>query len=116
MPRDLLPVRSDELIQTTYTAITMRIFVAGATGAVGKTLLPLLVAAGHSVVGLTRTPDKVNMIRKTGADAVVADAFELQSIINAVAAAAPEVIVHELTSLSGANDLRHFDRAFAVRE
>jgi nucleoside-diphosphate-sugar epimerase len=92
----------------------MRVFVAGATGAVGARLLPLLVSAGHSVVGLTRTPVKAESIRRAGAEPVVADALDETALRDAIMAARPEVIVHELTSLSGSNDLRHFDRTFAV--
>jgi 2-alkyl-3-oxoalkanoate reductase len=92
----------------------MRIFVAGATGAVGSRLVPLLIAAGHSVVGLTRVPAKAEAIRQTGAEAAVADAFNRAAIVAAVTGARPEVIVHEMTSLSAANDLRRFDRSFAL--
>jgi nucleoside-diphosphate-sugar epimerase len=92
----------------------MRIFVAGATGAVGSRLVPLLAAAGHSVVGLTRTPAKADAIRQTGAEAAVADAFNRAAIVAAVASAKPDVIVHEMTSLSAAIDLRRFGRTFAL--
>lgn len=92
----------------------MRIFVAGATGAIGSHLLPLLISAGHSVVGLTRTPAKADAIRRAGGEAAVAEAFDKPAILDAVMSAKPDVIVHEMTSISGANDLRRFDRAFAV--
>ena len=92
----------------------MRIFVAGATGAVGRSLVPILVEAGHSVVGLTRTPAKENLIRKLGGEPVVADGLDAEAIHDAVAAARPDVIVHEMTDLSGALDMRKFDQAFAV--
>lgn len=92
----------------------MRIFVAGATGALGSRLIPLLVSAGHSVVGLSRTPAKADAIRQAGGEAVIADALTRAAIVKAVAAAKPDVIVHEMTSLSAANDLRRFDRSFAV--
>lgn len=91
----------------------MRIFVAGATGAVGRSLVPLLVRKGHSVVGLTRTPAKTGLLRNLGAEPVVADALDERAIRAAVAAARPDVIVHQLTDLKGALDLRQFDRAFA---
>jgi 2-alkyl-3-oxoalkanoate reductase len=90
----------------------MRVFVAGATGAVGSRLVPMLVSAGHSVVGLTRTPAKADAIRRAGADAAVADALNRAAIVKAVANAKPDVIVHEMTSLGAANDLRRFDRSF----
>jgi 2-alkyl-3-oxoalkanoate reductase len=91
----------------------MRIFVAGATGAVGRRLLPRLVSAGHSVVGLTRTPAKAGLIQDLGAEPVVADALDERSIHAAVRDARPDAIIHELTDLKGASDLRKFDRAFA---
>ena len=92
----------------------MRLFVAGATGAVGSRLLPLLGSAGHSVVGLTRTAGKEDVIRQLGAEPAVADALNRAAIVEAVARAKPDVIVHEMTSLGAANDLRRFDRCFAV--
>ena len=91
----------------------MRIFVAGATGAVGRSLIPLLIRGGHTVVGLTRTPAKEGILRELGATPVVADALNETSIHQAVRAARPDVIVHELTDLKGASDLRKFDRTFA---
>lgn len=91
----------------------MRIFVAGATGALGRSLVPRLVDRGHSVVGLTRTPAKTGLLRELGAEPVVADALDEDAIHAAVAAARPDVIVHQLTDLKGASDLRKFDRAFA---
>jgi 2-alkyl-3-oxoalkanoate reductase len=92
----------------------MRVFVAGATGAVGSRLVPLLASAGHSVVGLTRTPAKADAIGRAGAEAAVADALNRAAIVAAVASAKPDVIVHAMTSLGAANDLRRFDQAFAV--
>jgi len=92
----------------------MRVFVAGATGAAGRRLVPLLVSAGHLVVGLTRTPAKADSIRALGAEPVVADGLDAQAINEAVARVRPEVIIHEMTDLSGAADLRAFDRSFAA--
>jgi nucleoside-diphosphate-sugar epimerase len=91
----------------------MRIFVAGATGAVGRRLVPLLVSNGHEVVGLTRTPGKAETIRALGAQAAVADGLDAESIRGAVVSARPDIIVHEMTDLRGASDLRAFDRSFA---
>jgi nucleoside-diphosphate-sugar epimerase len=90
----------------------MRIFVTGATGAVGRSLVPLLVSAGHSVVGVTRTPGKVEIIRRLGAEAFVVNALDAKAIHTAVALARPDVVVHEMTDLR-AMDLRTFDRSFA---
>ena len=91
----------------------MRIFVAGATGAVGRALLPMLVRAGHMVTGLTRSPAKAELLRELGAEPVVADALDARAIHAAVTTARPDVIVHQLTDLKGV-DLRKFDRAFAT--
>jgi len=92
----------------------MRIFVAGATGAVGRTLDPTLVSAGHSVAGLTRTAAKVEAIKRMGAEPVVADGLDETAIRTAVVSVRPDIIIDELTDLAGVTDLRHFDRAFAV--
>jgi nucleoside-diphosphate-sugar epimerase len=92
----------------------MRIFVAGATGAVGRRLIPLLVSAGHSVTGLTRTPNKAESIGRAGADVAVADGLDGAVVREAVIRAKPDVIVHEMTALSGVSDLRRFDRIFAL--
>jgi nucleoside-diphosphate-sugar epimerase len=91
----------------------MRIFLAGATGAVGRRLVPRLIASGHTVTGLTRTPAKTALLRDLGAEPTVADALDRQAILAAVDTARPDVIIHELTDLGGASDLREFDRAFA---
>src|SRR5918912_247075 len=91
----------------------MRVFVAGATGAIGKQLVPRLVAAGHEVVGMTRSASKRALLRELGAEPVVADALDPDQVAEAVARARPEVIVHQLTAI-GAVDMRHFDRDFAL--
>lgn len=91
----------------------MRIFVAGATGAVGRELVPALVAAGHSVVGSTRTAAKFNLIERMGAEPVVADGLDAISMRTAITSAKPDVIVDQMTDLAAVTDLRHFDRAFA---
>jgi 2-alkyl-3-oxoalkanoate reductase len=91
----------------------MKIFVAGATGALGRVLLPQLVAGGHEVVGLTRTPSKQDLIRGLGARPAVADALDPDAVAREVAEAEPEVIVHQLTALSGSIDMRHLERDFA---
>jgi nucleoside-diphosphate-sugar epimerase len=90
----------------------MRVFVAGATGAIGRQLVPRLVAAGHEVHGMTRYESKRAMLDQLGAVPVVADALDPDQVAEAVGKARPEVIVHQLTAI-GALDLRHFDRDFA---
>ncbi len=91
----------------------MKVFVAGATGALGKQLVPRLVAAGHEVVGMTRSEQRAELVRELGAEPAVADALDPDAVGVAVSEAQPEVIVHQLTALSDSIDLRHFDRDFA---
>src|SRR5215210_4746674 len=91
----------------------MKVLVAGATGALGKQLVPRLVARGHDVVGMTRSHSKRELVLDMGATPAVADALDPEQVARAVATAEPDVIVHELTDLSGGLDLRHFDRTFA---
>lgn len=91
----------------------MRLFVAGATGAIGRQLVPRLVAAGHEVHGTTRSESKRGMLRELGAVPVVVDALDPDRVADAVAGAKPDVIVHQLTAI-GSVDLRHLDRDFAL--
>jgi len=90
----------------------MKIFVAGATGALGKQLIPRLVERGHAVTGLTRSASKRDQIEAQGARAAVADALDPEAVAQAVAQAEPEAIVHQLTALSGSLDLRKLESAF----
>jgi nucleoside-diphosphate-sugar epimerase len=95
----------------------VKVFVAGATGALGRQLVPQLVARGHEVVGMTRTALKKDGLRALGARPVVADALDPDAVAEAVASAEPEVIVHQLTALSGrmsAREVRHPDRSLAA--
>jgi nucleoside-diphosphate-sugar epimerase len=92
----------------------VKVFVAGATGALGKQLLPRLIESGHHVVGMSRTASKQDAVRELGATPVVADALDPDAVARAVAEAKPDVIVHQLTALAGSLDLRHFDRDFAL--
>jgi nucleoside-diphosphate-sugar epimerase len=91
----------------------MRVFVAGATGAIGKQLVPRLVAAGHDVIGMTHSEARRPLVRELGAVPVVADALDPDQVAEAVAHARPDVIVHELTAIASL-DPRHFDRDFAL--
>jgi nucleoside-diphosphate-sugar epimerase len=77
----------------------MRIFLAGATGAIGKRLVPLLLDAGHEVIGVTRSPGKMDSLRAAGAEPVVVDVFDAPALTQAVAAARPEVVLQQLTDL-----------------
>ena len=92
----------------------MRVFVAGATGALGRHLVPGLVAAGHEVTATARTPGKVAQLREAGAEPVVLDGLDREAVIAAVQAASPEVIVHEMTALAGMRSLRNPDKQFAA--
>ncbi|MGE3234235.1 MAG: NAD-dependent epimerase/dehydratase family protein [Thermoleophilia bacterium] len=92
----------------------MRIFVAGATGALGRQLLPRLAERGHEVTGMTRSPGKQDLVRALGAEPVVADALDPEAVARAVAVAEPEVVVHQLTAIPAHLDLRHFERDFAL--
>jgi nucleoside-diphosphate-sugar epimerase len=93
--------------------LMMNVFVAGATGAIGKQLVPRLVAAGHEVHGMTRSESKEALLYELGAVPVVADALDPVQVADAVGKARPDVIVHQLTAI-GPLDLRHFDRDFAL--
>jgi nucleoside-diphosphate-sugar epimerase len=92
----------------------MRVFVAGAGGAIGRRLVPQLVAHGHEVFASTTHAEKVLELQGLGAEALVMDGLDAASVGEAVARAAPDVIVHQMTALAGINDLKHFDEGFAV--
>jgi nucleoside-diphosphate-sugar epimerase len=92
----------------------MRVFVTGATGALGRHLVPMLIAAGHEVTATTRTPGKAAQLREAGAEPVVLDGLDREAVSAAVRLAAPEVIVHEMTALAGMRSLRNPDKLFAA--
>jgi len=92
----------------------MRVFVAGATGAIGDRLVPMLVHTGHKVFGMTRSANKAERVRALGATPVVADARDRNSVIQAVREAAPEAIAHELTAIPDNLNLRKWERQFAL--
>jgi 2-alkyl-3-oxoalkanoate reductase len=92
----------------------MRVFVTGATGALGQHLVPGLVAAGHEVTATTRTPGKAGQLRAAGAAPVVLDGLDRPAVLAALQAAAPEVIVHQMTALADMRSLRNTDRVFAA--
>jgi nucleoside-diphosphate-sugar epimerase len=91
----------------------MKIFVAGATGAIGRRLVPLLVDAGYEVVGTTTSAGKADDLRALGAQPVVLDLLDAETVGRALSEAAPDVVVHEATALAPAGNLRNFDEAFA---
>jgi nucleoside-diphosphate-sugar epimerase len=90
----------------------MQIFIAGASGAIGRSLVPMLVQAGHDVTGMVRSERSAEVVRSLGADVAFADALDREAVARAVREARPEVVVHELTALADL-DLRHFERTFA---
>ncbi|MGA2453269.1 MAG: NAD(P)-dependent oxidoreductase [Solirubrobacteraceae bacterium] len=91
----------------------MRVFVAGATGAIGRALLPQLTAAGHEPIAMTRSPEKADALRARGIEACVCDAYDAPGLERAVAAARPEWIVHLLTDLPAEINMRRFERDVA---
>lgn len=91
----------------------MRVFVAGATGALGRALVPLLVDAGHQVTGMTRSPERGEGLRAAGADVAVADALDRHAVDRVVRAANPESVIHQLTDIPARIDPRKFRRQFA---
>src|SRR4051794_17117992 len=91
----------------------MRVFIAGGGGAIGAQLIPVLTDAGYEVTATTRTEEKTTRIRSLGAEPVVLDALDEGATREAVRAAAPDVVVHQMTALTGFGDLRRWDRGFA---
>lgn len=93
----------------------MRVFIAGSTGAIGKSLVPHLIENGHEVVALVRTPQKGKEVEAFGAKAAVADALNKEELTTAIRRAEPEVLIHELTALAGISwNFKRFDDEFAL--
>lgn len=91
----------------------LRVFLAGATGAIGRCLVPLLLAAGHELTGATRSPQRAQELSRAGGHGVVCDALDRAAVERALAAARPQVVIHQLTSLPAAIDPRTIERDFA---
>ena len=91
----------------------MKVFLAGASGALGRRLIPQLVERGHSVIGTTRTESKATELSDMGAEPVVLDALDRDAVVKAVVEAQPDAIVHQLTALAGI-DLRRFEKSFEL--
>jgi 2-alkyl-3-oxoalkanoate reductase len=85
----------------------VRVFVAGATGAIGRPLVPKLIEAGHEVTGMTRSEERAEQLRGTGAGAVVADALDAEAVRRALVDASPEAVVHQLTDLPQEFSMRY---------
>ena len=94
----------------------MRVFVAGATGVIGRSLVPQLRAAGHDVVGMTRSPERAGELVEQGAEAVLCDAFDAAGVARAVGEAQPEVVINELTDIPRALNPRKFEGQFATND
>src|SRR5436190_82370 len=92
----------------------MKVFLAGATGAIGKRLVPALRDAGYVVAALTRSSANAARLRSAGAYTVVADIFDRAAIIRSMQETRPDVVIHQLTALTGVTNYKNFDRAFAV--
>jgi 2-alkyl-3-oxoalkanoate reductase len=92
----------------------MKVFLAGATGAVGKPLVPQLVASGHEVVAMTRTPAKAGALKAAGAEPVVADGLDRAAVTQAVMRAEPDAVIHQMTGLTGAGSFKKFDADFEL--
>ncbi len=94
----------------------MRIFLAGATGVIGRQLVPLLLAAGHEVTGATRSERRAGQLAAAGARGVVCDALDREAVRDALADARPEAVIHELTALPAAIDPRTIERDFVLND
>ena len=92
----------------------MKVFVAGANGAIGKRLIPQLIASGYEVVALARSSRSADALRAAGAEPIIADAFDRSAIVGAVKRAGPEIVIHELTALTGVKNYKRFDDEFAL--
>jgi nucleoside-diphosphate-sugar epimerase len=92
----------------------MRVLVAGATGSIGRQLVPQLIAAGHQVSATTRSPAKIDGLSDLGADPLLLDGLDEAAVREAVARTEPDVIVHEMTAIPARINLRKFDETFAA--
>jgi nucleoside-diphosphate-sugar epimerase len=91
----------------------MKVFVAGASGAIGTRLVPQLIDRGHEVIGTATSPERAMRVSGLGAEAIVLDLLDPRAVREAVLTAMPDAIVHEATALANISDFKHFDRSFA---
>jgi nucleoside-diphosphate-sugar epimerase len=94
----------------------MKIFLAGATGVIGRQLVPMLLQAGHEVTGSTRSPARAEQLRVSGARAAIVDALDREAMTKAVAESAPDAVIHQLTSIPARIDPRRLERDFALND
>jgi nucleoside-diphosphate-sugar epimerase len=92
----------------------MKIMLAGASGAMGRALVPLLVRAGHDVVGMVQRPRSVEVVHALGAEPRTVDALDAEAVLRCFRETRPQVVIHQLTAIPAALDMRHFDRDFAL--
>jgi nucleoside-diphosphate-sugar epimerase len=92
----------------------MKILVAGASGAMGRALIPLLVRAGHDVVGMVQRPRSAEVVHSLGAEPRTADALDAAAVLSCFREVRPQMVIHQLTAIPAALDMRHFDREFAL--
>lgn len=92
----------------------MKILVAGASGAMGRALVPLLVRAGHDVVGMVQRPRSAEVVHALGAEPRTADALDATAVLNCFREVRPQMVIHQLTAIPAALDMRQFDRDFAL--
>lgn len=94
----------------------MRVFLAGATGVIGRPLVPLLIADGHEVIGMTRSPEKVEALSSSGAQPMVVDALDAQAVMGAMRESRPDAVIHQLTAIPNRLDPRKIKRDFALTD
>jgi 2-alkyl-3-oxoalkanoate reductase len=94
----------------------VRVFVAGATGAIGAPLVRLLIAEGHEVTGMTRSPERAQALRAAGAEAAIADALDGDAVITAVCDSRPQAVIHQLTAIPPRLDPRRIIRDFELTD
>lgn len=92
----------------------MKILIAGASGAIGRALVPLLVRAGHDVVGVVQRPRSAELVRAMGAEPRTADVLDAASVLACLREVRPEVVIHQATAIPPSLDMRRFDRDFAL--
>jgi nucleoside-diphosphate-sugar epimerase len=94
----------------------MRVFLAGATGVIGRPLVPLLIADGHEVIGMTRSPEKVEALSSSGAQPMVVDALDAEAVMSAIRESRPDAVIHQLTAIPNRLDPRKIKRDFALTD
>jgi 2-alkyl-3-oxoalkanoate reductase len=92
----------------------MKIMLAGASGAMGRALVPLLVRAGHDVVGMVQRPRSAELVHALGAEPRTVDALDAEAVLRCFRETRPQVVIHQLTAIPATLDMRHFDRDFAL--